>query len=266
MTLVSLRGSWSLVLGVSGGMGAAIARALAAEGGNVIGVHFDRAAAREQATKLAGELQEAGVEAHFFNLNVAAQSTRETVVAKAAELTQGRGVRVLVHSVAFGSLVPFLTSESDTKAVTDRQMAMTLDVMAHSLVYWVQDLRAADLLRRGAKVYGLTSAGGVNAIPNYGAVSAAKSALESHVRQLAMELAPAGVAVNALRAGTTLTPAFAKIPGSAEFAEQCRTRNPHGRLTQTSDVGEAVVLLSASDSSWITGNVIGVDGGELIVA
>ncbi|MFC5747150.1 SDR family oxidoreductase [Actinomadura rugatobispora] len=266
MTLVSLRGSWSLVLGVSGGMGAAIARALAAEGGNVIGVHFDRAAGREQAAKLADELRESGVEAHFLNLNIAAPSTREAVVAEIAERTGGAGVRVLVHSVAFGSLVPFLPAEGAAKAITDRQMAMTVDVMAHSLVYWVQDLHAAGLLPRGAKVYGLTSAGSVNVVPSYGAVSAAKSALESHVRQLAVELAPAGVAVNALRAGTTLTAALDKIPGSAEYAERCRERNPHGRLTETSDVGEAVVLLSSSDSSWITGNVIGVDGGELVVA
>ncbi|MFD0689940.1 SDR family oxidoreductase [Actinomadura fibrosa] len=266
MTLVSLRGSWSLILGVSGGMGAAIARALAAEGGNVIGVHFDRAAGREQADKLAAELRDAGVQAHFRNLNVAAPATREAVVAGAAELTGGAGLRVLVHSVAFGSLLPFLPSGESTRTITDRQMAMTLDVMAHSLVYWVQDLHAAGLLPRGAKVFGLTSAGSVNVVPSYGAVSAAKSALESHVRQLAVELAPAGVAVNALRAGTTLTPALDKIPGSAGYAEQCRARNPHGRLTETSDVGEAVALLSASDSSWITGNVIGVDGGELIVA
>lgn len=266
MTIVSLRGSWSLVLGVSGGMGAAIARALAAQGGNVIGVHFDRAAGRERAEKLAVELRAEGVQAHFFNLNVAAKTTRETVVSEIAELTGGQGVRVLVHAVAFGSLVPFVPEKEGGASITDRQMAMTLDVMAHSLVYWVQDLRAAHLLPRGAKVYGLTSAGGVNVVPSYGAVSAAKSALESHVRQLAVELAPDGVAVNALRAGTTLTPAFEMIPGSAEYAEECRRRNPHGRLTETTDVGEAIVLLSATDSSWITGNVIGVDGGELVVA
>ena len=69
---------------------------------------------------------------------------------------------------------------------------MTVDVMAHSLVYWVQDLLACHLLERGARIFAMTSAGGTRVLPTYGPVSAAKAALESHIRQLAMELAPAG--------------------------------------------------------------------------
>lgn len=263
--LVPLKGSWSLIFGVSSGMGRATARALAAEGGNVIGVHFDTAAGQEAAEKLAAELRERGVVAQFFNHNVASAATRAELVPRIAELVEGAGLRVVVHSVAFGSLLPFLPPAEHGDTITARQMGMTLDVMAHSLVYWTQELLAAGLLRSGAKIYGLTSAGGSRVIPHYGAVSAAKSALESHVRQLAVELAPRGVAVNALCPGTTITPAFRKIPSArpVEDAELAR-RNPHGRLTQPEDVGEAVVLLSASDSSWITGNVIRVDGGELI--
>lgn len=264
--LVPLRGSWSLVLGVSGGLGSAIARGLAAEGSNIVGVHFDRTEGRERAAKLADELRGTGVQASFFNLNIALAATRDQVMEQVAELTGGAGIRVLVHAIAFGSLVPYLPAAEGGSSVSDRQLNMTLDVMANSLVYWVQSLRAAKLLGRGAKVYALTSAGSVQAMPSYGPVSAAKAALEAHIRQLAAELAPHGVAVNALRPGTTLTPALEKIPNSAEFAERCRASNPHRRLTEPSDVAEAVVLLSASDSSWITGNIIGVDGGELIVA
>ncbi|WP_206443089.1 enoyl-ACP reductase FabI [Candidatus Protofrankia californiensis] len=262
--LVPLKDSWSLVFGVSSGMGQATARALAAEGGNVIGVHFDTSEGREAAEKLAAELHERGVAAHFFNRNVAASATRADLIPRIAELTGGAGLRVVLHSVAFGSLLPFVPTAEATGTITAKQMAMTLDVMAHSLVYWTQDLLAAGLLRPGAKIYALTSAGSSLVIPNYGAVSAAKSALESHVRQLAVELAQRGVAVNALRPGTTITPAFRKIPGSTQFDDKCLARNPHRRLTRPEDVGEAIVMLSASDSSWVTGNVIGVDGGELI--
>src|SRR5205807_964922 len=88
-----------------------------------------------------------------------------------------------------------------------------IGVMAHSLVYWVQDLVHRGLMRKGGKIFAMTSAGGTRVLPNYGAVSAAKAALESHVRQLAMELAPRGIAVNAIRAGVTDTPALRKIPG-----------------------------------------------------
>lgn len=60
--------------------------------------------------------------------------------------------------------------------------------------------------------------------------------------------------------------ALEKIPYSAAYAEVCRARNPHKRLTEPEDVAEAIVLLSMSDSSWLTGNVIGIDGGEILTA
>ncbi|MFE5109576.1 SDR family oxidoreductase [Streptomyces sp. NPDC056663] len=267
--ITEIQGSWSLVLGVSSGFGRAVARALAERGGNVIGVHFDTADGAEAAAKFAGELRDTGVSAHFFNLNAASASTRREVVGQAVELAGDKGVRILLHSLAFGSLLPFAPSQDgpqDQETVNSRQLAMTLDVMANSLVYWTQDLLAAGLLRRGAKIYGMTSAGSTQVLDSYGPVSAAKAALEAHLRQLAAELAPRGIAANALRAGTTLTPALEKIPHSAAYAEVCRARNPHKRLTEPEDVAEAIVLLSMSDSSWLTGNVIGIDGGEILTA
>ena len=93
-------------------------------------------------------------------------------------------------------------------------MDMTLDVMAHSLVYWMQDLVAGGFLPEGAHVFAMTSAGGHRIWKSYGAVSAAKAALESHCRQLAVELVTKKIAVNAIRAGVTDTPALRKIPGN----------------------------------------------------
>jgi len=142
---------------------------------------------------------------------------------------------------------------------------MTLDVMANTLVYWTQDVVARDLMGPGGRIFAMTSSGGHRVLPSYGAVSAAKAALESHVRQLAMELAPRGITVNAIRAGVTPTPAAQKIPGCDGLVADARRRNPSGRLTTPDDVARALVLLAHSDAAWITGNVIGVDGGEDIV-
>jgi NAD(P)-dependent dehydrogenase (short-subunit alcohol dehydrogenase family) len=149
-------------------------------------------------------------------------------------------------------------------AVFVNSLGPTADVMANSLVYWTQDLFFSKLLCPGARVFAMTSAGDHIVWPAYGAVSAAKSALESYVRQLAVELAPHRVAVNALRAGVTDTPALRKIPEAARMVEVTLARNPHGRLTTTQDVAEAIVSLSETDSDWISGNVIGVDGGEFV--
>ena len=94
---------------------------------------------------------------------------------------------------------------------------MTADVMAHSLVYWVRDLFHAGLFGDGSRLFAMTSEGAQQAVPTYGAVSAAKAALESHCRQLALELAPDGITVNAIRAGVTDTPALRRIPGDEEL-------------------------------------------------
>src|SRR2546426_2206385 len=112
---------------------------------------------------------------------------------------------MLLHSLAFGTLKPFV-SDVPGQQTTKAQLEMTLDVMAHSLVYWVQDLHARGLLGGGSHVFAMTSSGGTRVMPFYGAVSAAKAALESHVRQLALELGPAGGCGNALPARGTHTP------------------------------------------------------------
>jgi enoyl-[acyl-carrier-protein] reductase (NADH) len=144
-------------------------------------------------------------------------------------------------------------------------MEMTSNVMAHSLVYWVQDLQERKLLKPDSRIFAMTSSGGARVWPTYGAVSAAKAALESHCRQLALELGKQGIAVNAIRAGVTDTPALRKIPGHETMIKIAQDRNPGGRLTTPEDVASAIALLVQSEARWLTGNVIGVDGGEDIV-
>ena len=99
-------------------------------------------------------------------------------------------------------------------------------------------------------------------LPSYGAVSAAKAILESHIRQLAMELAPYKITANAIRAGVTDTPALRKIPGNDKMIQVALSKNPMGRLTTPEDVAACIAVLAEPDTYWMTGNVLGVDGGE----
>jgi NAD(P)-dependent dehydrogenase (short-subunit alcohol dehydrogenase family) len=80
-----------------------------------------------------------------------------------------------------------------------------------------------------------------------------------------MELGPMGITANAIMAGVTDTPALRKIPGNARMIDAARLKNPGGRLTSPEDVAKAILLLSTEEGLWISGNVIGADGGEDIV-
>ncbi len=256
---------WALILGASSGFGAATARELVKRGLHIIGVHFDRKSAMPAVEKLINELRATGQQVFFFNVNAADPEKRKYVCDEIERIFgssgDGNTIKVLMHSLAFGTLRPFI-SDDPGEVITPQQMDMTLEVMAHTLVYWTQEVVMRGLMKEGGRIFAMTSSGSERVIPYYGAVSAAKAALESHVRQLALELAPRGITVNAIRAGVTDTPALRKIPGHQKLVEEALKRNPSGRLTRPEDVAKAIATLISDDLYWMTGNVINVDGGE----
>ena len=261
-----LQGKWALILGASSGFGAAAARALAAAGMNIAGVHLDLRATLSIVETVIADINAMGVQARFFNTNAADERKRAKVLdGLTAALPAGERVHVLMHSLAFGSIEPFI-ADDPADAITQAQMEMTMNVMASSLVYWVQDMMRRKLLGPGSRVFSMTSEGSQRVVPNYGAVSAAKAALESYTRQLAFELGPRGVLVNCIQAGVTDTPALRKIPSNELMIESTLRRNPQGRMTMPEDVAATIVALSHPDIKFISGSNIFVDGGETIVA
>lgn len=261
-------GKWALILGASSGFGAAAARHLASLGLDIFGVHLDRRATMGAVEELKAEITGMGRQAFFVNINAADDELRKKALADfVGQVGAGSApgsILVLMHSMAFGALKPYV-AEGDGPALTRQNMEMTLDVMANSLVYWVQDVISLDLMDEGSSIYAMTSSGGTRIIPSYGAVSAAKAALESHIRQLSYELGPRGIRANSIRAGVTDTPALRKIPGNDLLLDKAAESNPRGRLTTPEDVALAIGALAGPGGEFISGNVIGVDGGEDIV-
>ncbi len=268
MTKVSAPTPWALIVGSSSGFGEATSLELARSGLNIFGVHFDRRSNLPHVDEVIREIKATGCDVMFFNTNAADVHKRKVVLDHVEQHWKQKAgdhyIKVFLHSLAFGSLLPFITEKGEGE-ISQAQMEMTVDAMGNNLVYWIQEIVRRKMMRSGSRIYAMTSAGGHSVIPNYGAVSAAKAVLESHIRQLAFELMPLGITANSIQAGVTVTPGSSKIPGIEKLTTFAKMRNPAGRLTTPQDVAQAIAALMDDRTHWITGNVIRVDGGEDIV-
>jgi len=250
---------WALILGASSGIGAACARKLAESGFNIYGIYLRKP--QSVIDNLTDYIKSQNVDVCFHKMNAMNEDKRLEVINNLKDLGQ---VKCFIHSIAFGTLKPMI-SKNNESTLDSKNIDMTLSVMGSSLVYWAQALYQNNLLAKGSQIFSMTSAGGRKQWPSYGAVSMAKATLESASRQLAIELASDGIGVNAIQAGVTDTPALRKIPGNEKMIDFAIQNNPSGRLTSPEDIAEYIQILAQSNNSWMTGNVIRIDGGEDII-
>ncbi|MFQ6673905.1 MAG: SDR family oxidoreductase [Fidelibacterota bacterium] len=251
---------WVLILGCSTGHGGATSKKLAEKGYGIIGFHFDRGEIKKQAEVFREELNGLnGGRTHFFNTNAASIEVMDDFIPKIRDITEGQPLKLLLHSIAFGTTTNFFGE----KPVTQKQMEMTVHVMGTSLLYWVQKLYEAELLERGSRILGLTSEGNYLAMDGYGPVSVAKVALESITRQIGWELGKYGITANCIQAGVTPTRALTKISEHwEEWVEKTKKRNPMGRTTQPEDVANVVYLMLQPEADFINCSIVRTDGGE----
>jgi len=153
---------------------------------------------------------------------------------------------------------------SNELIAAEEDISQTVYNMGTSLLFWVQDIHKRGMFDDDARILGLTSEGNDLAWKSYGAVSAAKCALESISRSIATEFAQHGLRCNILQPGVTDTPALRLIPGSQQMKARAMIKNPFNRLTTPEDVANVVELMCRKESAWINGTVIRVDGGEHI--
>ena len=239
--------SWaSVVLGGTRGIGAALARQLADPSGVLILGHLQD---RESARALARELSGRARDVRLVEGNVADARVRERIAEVVAE--SGGRCRHLVHSVAVTSFKPL-------SGVRANQWDLVFAVSARSLVEVAFSL-AEPLARARGAIVALSSSGSVRPVPSYGALGPAKAALEAAVRELAVELAPLGIRANAVRAGLVRSPVSDRFPARAVEAIVART--PLKRLGTVDEIASVARFLLEDDASWITGQVIEVDGG-----
>jgi len=250
---LGLRGRRALVTGSSRGIGRAIALSLA-DAGVDVAINFFRH--RAPAEAVAKEIEACGARALLVRGNVADPSHVQRMFDEIGR-TWG-GLDILVSNAASGVLKP-------VSELTLHHFHWTMDINAAALLPLVQGLLR--LPAAGPRsVVAVSSLGAIRAIPNYTAVGASKAALESMVRHLAAELAPQGVRINAVSAGTVDTDALKHFPNREELLQESARRTPAGRLITPQDVANVVAFLCSEYASMIHGQTVVVDGGYSILA
>jgi enoyl-[acyl-carrier protein] reductase III len=250
---LKLAGKRALVTGSSRGIGRAIALSLA-ECGVDVAINYLRNRAKAEET--AREIESHGVKSLVVKGNVAKPEHVTTVFEKIGE--EWQGLEIMISNAASGVL-------RSVRELTLHHFHWSMDINAAALLPLTQGF--INLPAEGDKVVvAVSSLGAVRAIPNYTAVGASKAALESMVRHLAAELAPDGVRINAVSAGTVDTDALLHFPNRDEMLEGARQRTPAGRLLTPQDVANTVVYLCTDFASMIHGQTIVVDGGYSILA
>lgn len=240
-----LAGKRALVTGGSRGIGAAIVRRLRDAGAEVL----------TTARSAAGAVPE-GVT--FVEADVRTRAGAESIAA-AARKTFG-GVDILVNNA--GGAGPFRQSAD----IPDEEWQNQLDLNYLASVR-LDALLAPGMRERGSgAIVHVSSAATPFAPPPFLHYTAAKAALENYSRGLAVELAPSGIRVNIVSPGRTETPGgeatreeWARmVPGSGAD----NTGVPLGRVGRPDDIADAVQFLVSDRASWVTGNILTVDGGE----
>ncbi len=250
---LKLRGKRALVTGSSRGIGRAIALSLADFG---VDVAINYLRNRSRAEQTVEEISSRGVQSLLVKGNVANADHVDRIFGTIRD--EWGGLDIVVSNAASGVL-------KSARELTIHHFDWAMHINAAALLPITQNFLEMDSTDEKVLV-AVSSLGAIRAIPNYTAVGASKAALESMVRHLAAELAPEGLRINAVSAGTVDTDALLHFPNREDLLESARERTPAGRLLSPQDVANTVVYLCTEYASMIHGQVIVVDGGYSILA
>ena len=245
---MTIAGKIVLVTGGSRGIGRAISLRLAEEqpAEIVIAYSLDH----DSAASTVAELRDRGVSASAVVADVGQLDSLEAVFAT-IEQRHGR-LDIFVSNAARASF-------RDATELTARTWTRVMDLNARAFLAGSQ--HAARLMSGGGRIVALSSLGSRYFAPGYLALGAAKAAIETMVRYLAVELAPRGINVNAVCGGLIETETVQLHPDYAQLRAHVLEKTPAGRIGQPRDLAEIVAFLCSEQSEWIRGQTIVADGG-----
>ncbi len=249
--MIDLRNTTALVTGGSRGIGRATALRLAQAGSDVCLTYLT---SPDEAKSVGAEIAALGRRVLVIKADL---SESDDVEQLAHILTTEHGrLDIIVSNAAGGGFHPLM----DT-SLRQFDYAMRVNVRALMLLaQHVTPLFEHRTLAR-ARIITMSSLGGTHALPRYGLIGAAKAALESMTRHLALELGPRGVNVNCVCAGTVDTAALRHLDNADAVLAARRARSLVARDLTPDDVANAVVFLASPLADQVQGHTLVIDGG-----
>ena len=245
--MAELKGKKALVTGGTRGIGKAIALNLAEMGADVA-INYFRS--RDAAKAAVAEIESKGVRSIALRANM---GNSEQIPAMFEEIKKEFGkLDILISNAALGHF-------GNVLEVNDKMWDVAMATNAKALLFCAQE--AVKLMPEGGKIVALTSLGSHRYIPGYAAIGVSKAAIETLVRYLAFELAPRKINVNAVSGGFIDTDSLKIFPSYDEIIRESTARTPFGRVGTPEEVANVASFLCTDKSSWVTGQVIIVDGG-----
>lgn len=250
MSMDRLEGRVALVTGAGGGIGRATARRLAEEGAAVLVTDISE----EAGEVTAAELRDAGARAAFFRHDVTSEADWESACGKAVE--EFGGLDILVNNAGMGDLAPI---EETTLADWERTIAIDLTGVFLGMRVAAPHLKSS----AHASVVNISSifgtSGGFGTSPAY---HAAKGAVRTLTKNIALHWATEGVRVNSIHPGFIATPILDQARGT-EIWDAMTAATPMGRLGKPEEIAAGVAYLASDDASFVTGLELYIDGGYI---
>ncbi|PYK72922.1 MAG: oxidoreductase [Verrucomicrobia bacterium] len=244
-----LNGKVAVVTGASKGIGAGIAKHLAAEGAAVV---VNYATSKEGADRVVDEITKRGGKAIAVQAHIA---TKKEVERLFAETKKAFGqLDILVNNAGVYQFAPL-------EQVTEDEFHQQFNTNVFGLILTTQQA-AQHFGQEGGSVINVSSVASTAAPPAAAVYSGTKAAVDAITRVLAKELGPKKIRVNAINPGPVETEGFQDggFSGS-DFEKQAIAQTPLGRIGRPNDIAPVAVFLASSDSAWVTGETIRVTGG-----
>ncbi len=250
MSSIKLTDKVAVVTGASKGIGASIARHLAAEGAAVV---VNYASSKTGADRVVSEITTTGGKAIAVQADMAKKTDIEQLFAETKKAF-GR-LDILVNNAGIYEFSPL-------ENVTEEFFHKQFDLNVLGLILATQ--AAARLFdSAGGSVINISSVVSTLGFPNASVYSATKGAVDAITRSLAKELGPRGIRVNAINPGMVDTEGTQSAGiAESEMRKQVEAQTPLGRIGRPQDIAGAAVFLASPDSSWITGETLVISGGN----